>query len=134
MGCGQYGDFLYDVAWLLFWQPWFPKWHEIDLMGEIKAHYAAIGLRVPHMDDRLRCYQVHIGLDSLVWNAYKENWAEMELTARRTLEIVGGKTDLPNRPGARRRGPAHSPWCRPVDSTTQVPKLGCLTCLGFTLE
>ncbi len=23
-GCSMYGDFLYDVAWLSFWSPWFP--------------------------------------------------------------------------------------------------------------
>jgi hygromycin-B 4-O-kinase len=87
-GCSVYGDFLYDVAWLLFWQPFFPAWNEIDLLAETKAHYASIGLHVPHMDERLRCYQVHIGMDGLVWNAYKENWADLEQTARRTLEVL----------------------------------------------
>ena len=29
-GCGMYGDFLYDLAWLCFWQPWYPAWQRID--------------------------------------------------------------------------------------------------------
>ena len=40
------------------------------------------------MEERLRCYEVHIGMDGLVWNAYKENWADLEQTARRTLEVL----------------------------------------------
>ena len=43
-GCSLYGDFLYDVAWLAFWAPWYPAWTGVDFATEAARHYAAIGL------------------------------------------------------------------------------------------
>ena len=56
------GDFLYDLAWLCFWQPWYPAWQRIDFEQEARRHYDAIGLDVPHFEERLCCCQLHIGL------------------------------------------------------------------------
>lgn len=91
-GCGMYGDFLYDLAWLLFWAPWYPAWRDIDFAGEAMRHYAAIGLDLPQFEERLRCYQIHIGLAGQAYNAYKgdERWADLEATARRTLAVATG--------------------------------------------
>jgi hygromycin-B 4-O-kinase len=61
-GCALYGDFLYDLAWFLFWSPWYPRWRGIDFQGEAARHYASIGLDVAHFEERLTCYQIHIGL------------------------------------------------------------------------
>jgi hygromycin-B 4-O-kinase len=88
-GCSLYGDFLYDVAWLAFWSPWYPAWQGVDFLSEAARHYAAIGLDVPRLEERLRCYQVHIGLDGQAYNAFKGRWPELEATARRTLEVAG---------------------------------------------
>ena len=73
-GCGMYGDFLYDLAWFTYWAPWYPAWRAIDFAHEAKQHYAAIGLEVPHFAERLRCYELHIGLAAQAYNAYKERW------------------------------------------------------------
>jgi hygromycin-B 4-O-kinase len=91
-GCGLFGDFLYDVAWLVFFRPWYPAWSGIDFVHAAARHYAAGGLDVPDLEARLRCYGVHIGLGGLSWNAYKENWAELERTAQRTLALAQGGT------------------------------------------
>jgi hygromycin-B 4-O-kinase len=94
-GCSLYGDFLYDIAWLAFWAPWYPAWADVDFVGEAARHYAAIGLEVPDFVDRIRCYEVHIGLDSQTYNAFKGEvrWASLETVARRTLVIAnsGGR-------------------------------------------
>jgi hygromycin-B 4-O-kinase len=87
-GCGMYGDFLYDLAWLCFWKPWYPAWQDIDFRAEALRHYASIGLDVPHFDDRLRCCQLHIGLAGQAYMAYAGNWIDLEDTARHTLDIV----------------------------------------------
>lgn len=89
-GCAMYGDFLYDLAWLLFWQPWYPAWRDIDFQAEAARHFAAIGLEVPHFAARLRCYQVHIGLAAQAYNAFKgeERWPMLAAIARRTLALV----------------------------------------------
>lgn len=89
-GCSMYGDFLYDIAWLMFWAPWFPRWDGIDFREEALGHYERIGLEVPHIEERLRCCGIHIGLDSLKYNAAKERWEDLAATARRTLAVARG--------------------------------------------
>ncbi len=89
-GCAKYGDFLYDLAWFAFWSPWYPEWRGIDFVHEAACHSAAIGLDVPHFEERLRCCQVHIGLDGQQYNAFTGNWGELEATASRTLAVARG--------------------------------------------
>ncbi len=88
-GCGMYGDFLYDLAWLCFWQPWYPAWQRIDFREEALRHYAAAGLDVPCFEERLRCCQLHIGLGGLAYQAYAGHWTDLEGTARRILDVMG---------------------------------------------
>ncbi|MDQ3539574.1 MAG: phosphotransferase [Chloroflexota bacterium] len=90
-GCSLYGDFLYDIAWLVFWAPWYPAWRAIDFEDEIARHFQAIGLEVPHFAERLRCYQIHIGLDGQKYNAFVGRWDELKAVARRTLEVARGE-------------------------------------------
>lgn len=87
-GCSMYGDFLYDLAWFCFWSPWYPAWQDVDLRHEAARHYEATGLHVPDLERRLRCYQVHIGLAAQAYNAFRGRWAELDATARRTLEVA----------------------------------------------
>ncbi len=87
-GCSMYGDFLYDLAWLCFWSPWYPAWRGVDFEREAARYYEAIGLEVPHFEERLRCYQVHIGLGAQAYNAFRGRWAEMHATVRRTIEVA----------------------------------------------
>jgi hygromycin-B 4-O-kinase len=90
-GCGIYGDFLYDVAWFAFYAPWYPAWRGIDFVAEAARHYQAIGLDVPYFEERLRCYQVRIGLGDQTWNAWTQNWPQLAATAERLLEVARGK-------------------------------------------
>jgi hygromycin-B 4-O-kinase len=87
-GCAMYGDFLYDLAWLCFWQPWYPAWQRIDFREEAMRHYAAIGLEVPDFEARLRCCQIHIGLAGQAYMAYAGNWTDLQDTAQRTLDVA----------------------------------------------
>lgn len=86
-GCGLYGDFLYDLAWVCFWQPWYPAWQRIDFRAEALRHYAAIGLAVPYFEERLRACQVHIGLAGQAYMAYAGDWINLPRAAQRTLDI-----------------------------------------------
>lgn len=90
-GCSLYGDFLYDVAWFCFWPPWYPAWHGIDFANEALRHYESIGLEVPRFEERLRCYEVHIGLADQRYAAFKERWSDLEACANRTLEVARGR-------------------------------------------
>ncbi|MGI8858130.1 MAG: phosphotransferase family protein [Thermomicrobiales bacterium] len=87
-GCLQYGDFLYDIAWLTFWAPWYPAWRGIDFEAESLRHARAIGLDLPDAATRLRCYEIHIGLAHFAYNAFLGSWSDYEQTVARTLAIV----------------------------------------------
>ena len=87
-GCSIYGDFLYDLAWLSFWSPTFAAWRQIDFARESRNHYASIGLEVPEFAERLRCYELHIGLDGQAYSAFMGRWDELEATAQRTLALA----------------------------------------------
>jgi hygromycin-B 4-O-kinase len=87
-GCGMYGDFLYDLAWVCFWAPWSPAWDGIDFEAEALRHYEQIGLTVPAFKERLRACQIHIGLGGQAYQAFTGRWDDVAATARRTLEIA----------------------------------------------
>lgn len=90
-GCSMYGDFLYDVAWLVFWSHWYPAWQGIDFRDEAVRHFETIGLGVPHFDQRLRICQLHMALDSLKYNAFMERWDQLDVVAGRTLALARGE-------------------------------------------
>jgi hygromycin-B 4-O-kinase len=79
------GDGLYDLAWLLYWWPWYPLWRDVDVRAVIAAD-----LDGPDADDRLRCYQVHIGLTAQAYNAYTGRFDELAENARQTLVLAAG--------------------------------------------
>ena len=89
-GSSKYGDFLFDIANLVFYTPWFPQWRNIDFAAEALAHYESIGLAVPQFAERLKCYTLRIALDGIAYSAFRKRWTEVELRARRALEIARG--------------------------------------------
>jgi aminoglycoside phosphotransferase (APT) family kinase protein len=86
-GCSAYGDFLYDVAWITFWAPWFAALDLIGFREVIVRHYGSIGLDVRQFDERLTCYEIHIGLTRLAYCTFAGRDDERRAVARR-LAIV----------------------------------------------
>ena len=80
----MYGDFLYDLARLTFFAPWFPELRRIDVRGLGGEHFAS----VPDFDERLRCCEVHVGLDAQAYNAFSRRWDELARSGKRTLELA----------------------------------------------
>ena len=77
--CAMYGDHLYDLAWFGFWAPW-----HAGVSG------AGLGALATEADARLRmrCYEVHIGVRHLIYNAWRRGvGADLDAVARRTLEV-----------------------------------------------
>ncbi len=85
-GSSTYGDSLFEIAILIFYQPWFPAWRNIDFAAEARAHYDAIGLDVPHFNERLSCYTLRIGLDDMAYSAFRERWEKVAAITTRVLE------------------------------------------------
>jgi len=69
-GCLAYGGFVYEVAWFTFWAPWHAGLSAIDFRASILDHWAANDLVVENFDERLACYELHIGLNHLAYNAF----------------------------------------------------------------
>lgn len=69
-GCSVYGDFLYDLAWFVFWAPWHAGLEALDLGPTVLRHLAETGVAVPDADARLRGCLLHIGLDHQAYCAW----------------------------------------------------------------
>ena len=87
-GWAKYGDFLYDLARLCFWAPDYPDWRSIDFRAVALRHYRRSGVDISDFDERLRCYQVHVGLLAQVHGAFHGQWSRMGTIARRTRELA----------------------------------------------
>ena len=89
--CSVWGDFLYEAAWFTFWAPWHPGLAAIDFRSVIQGHYRATGVEVPRFGERLRCYELHIGLTHLAYCAFagRDREDDLQAVARRTREILG---------------------------------------------
>jgi hygromycin-B 4-O-kinase len=90
-GSSLYGDFVWDVAWFTFWQPWYPAWREVDIAAAARAHFAEIGLDVPYFAERLRCYELAVALDGMVYQAWTERGSDLAATAQRTQRLLATK-------------------------------------------
>ena len=92
-GSSIFGDALYDVAWFVFYQPWFPQFGEIDLARRLLDDFRADPYTdTTDLDARLRCYLMHIGLDSIAYNAFQQNWPNAQEAADYTERLVEGWT------------------------------------------
>src|SRR5690606_20643606 len=89
-GASLYGDFVYDVAWLAYFASWYPAWAGIDFAEEAARHYASIGLAVPAYEARLRCAELHIGLDSMGYAAFTGRWHHFDWNVERIHALVYG--------------------------------------------
>lgn len=87
-GNSMYGDHLYDAAWLLYCQPRYTAWPDVDLIGALRRHWEASGSVLADLEARLLCYQIHVGLDAQSYNAYNGNWDELKLNTHQTMKLV----------------------------------------------
>jgi hygromycin-B 4-O-kinase len=87
-GNALYGDWLYDAAWLMYWWPWYRGWVNIDIRAELGRHWQASVGGIPDLDLRLRCYQLHIGLAAMAYDAFTGRHDNVAWNARRTLSFV----------------------------------------------
>lgn len=93
-GASIYGDFLYDAALLIFWWPYYGRWGGIDIQAEIQRHYAQIGLKVLRFAERLRCCELHIGIEHIASQTAQGRLDDARWTARHTLELANAPLQL----------------------------------------
>jgi hygromycin-B 4-O-kinase len=92
-GCARYGDFLYELAWFTFWAPWIGAMEGIDWRALALQYYAEHGIVVQHFDQRLTAYELHIGLDSVVYCAYIERWGMVGDVLEQMEQILSNQVE-----------------------------------------
>ncbi|MHB8651748.1 MAG: aminoglycoside phosphotransferase family protein [Minisyncoccota bacterium] len=78
----KYGDFLYDVAWLSFWET------TIDYADIFLKHYQEKNVSVPNFRERILCYKLHFGLGALRFFSDSEQEKSYTLAKERLLGLL----------------------------------------------
>jgi hygromycin-B 4-O-kinase len=86
-GCSLYGDFVYELATIVFWSPWYPAIEQIDVVSRTLDHYGGMGLDVTNFRERLRCCLLHIGLEHIAYNAFLGDLAMLRRTEARMMQF-----------------------------------------------
>lgn len=69
-GCSLYGDHLYDVAWLTFCSAYTTGFDRLEFRRLARQHYVRRGIDPVDFDQRVECYELHIGLAALPYRAF----------------------------------------------------------------
>lgn len=87
-GCAKYGDFLYDISWFIFWQFWYPSMNNINFKEYTLEYFKMKKASLENFEERIKCYQLNIGLDSMVYCSYKENWKNLGIVSERVSKLL----------------------------------------------
>jgi hygromycin-B 4-O-kinase len=87
-GNSQFGDHLYDAAWLIYCQPRWTNWSGLDIRSELERHWEKTGQLADDLEERLRCYQLHIGLAAQAYNAFTGRFGELAAETEQTLALI----------------------------------------------
>ncbi len=74
----SYGDFVYDIAGIDFWPP-----HGLDFVDYFRRYYAEKGKPLPNYMERITCYKLYLGLDSMRFFAKTDNLEAYQATCRK---------------------------------------------------
>ncbi|MDJ0788973.1 MAG: aminoglycoside phosphotransferase family protein [Myxococcota bacterium] len=77
------GDFLYDVAGLVFWSPWHPGLDPDFILRETRTRCERSGHDVSDFDDRVLACHLHIALENIAYNASRPHAGNLHATLRR---------------------------------------------------
>jgi aminoglycoside phosphotransferase (APT) family kinase protein len=88
--CSVRGDFLFDTAWCTFCSIWYPGIAAVDLWGLIHSEPSIRDDGDALVDASLRhhCYEVHIGLTALGWNAWVGDAHTLRQVATHLTELL----------------------------------------------
>ena len=86
-GSSKFGDYLYDVAWFMFYEPWYPEFKKIKLMQHL-IDWVTSNPDSQNWEQRLLCYQLHIGLESVQYNLYLQDWKTVQETLAHTQQLL----------------------------------------------
>ena len=64
-----------------------------EICSAIEKHYQGIGLAVENFDQRLSCYELHVGLEHIAYAAFTGRDDHLHAIARRTLQVLELRSD-----------------------------------------
>lgn len=93
-GCALYGDPLYDLAMFTTWQFYYPFLAGVDFIKIYKEYFKDKNIEDVNFEERLECYQLHLLLDSVIYQSHKENKDFLNLSLNRLKELISTKQTL----------------------------------------
>ena len=84
-GFSHYGDFLYELARLVFWSWWHDSMRELDVAAILRRHFDG-----PNYEERMLCYQLHVGLYAQHYMIETKRWDVLERTQAQVLALAKG--------------------------------------------
>ena len=81
-GASIYGDFVYDLALLCFWWPYYREWATIDIDGLVRERFGD----APRFAERLRLCELDIGISHIPFQLEHRDLENAQWTSRRTAE------------------------------------------------
>lgn len=88
-GSAIYGDPLWDIAWLAFYELWYPAFSQIGLIQRLLDDFVNDPIANPEdIEGRLLCYQLAIGIDSTAYNASRQDWRNAHEAAERAFSLL----------------------------------------------
>jgi hygromycin-B 4-O-kinase len=87
-GCSLYGDFLYDLAMFDLWSFYYPSMEGINWRVEAKKYFEKLEVNTHSFEERLKCYQCHLALDTINYNVFKNNEKNLAVITDRIQKII----------------------------------------------
>lgn len=88
-GCTTVGDFAYELAWFTFWSPAHAGLAAVDVAGAVLEHLRTTDADLDRIEERLRAYEIHIGLTHLGYHAFTGEDDALRWVADRLRPVVG---------------------------------------------
>ena len=87
-GCSLYGDFLFEIAWIENWSPWYAGLDAFPLREVARGWFEGHGIDVPDLDARMRCAALHIGASGLAYRAFQGDHSDRHLIMARIEQYL----------------------------------------------
>ncbi len=87
-GCSLYGDHLYDIAWLTFCSPYTSGFDPEAVRDFAQQHYRGKSSAPVDFDLRIGCYELHIGLSAIAYQAFRGDRSAAVLLAAQTRAVL----------------------------------------------
>jgi hygromycin-B 4-O-kinase len=87
-GCSLYGDFLYEHARFAFLSTYYEATKDIDFFAQTRAHLEPQSVDLEHYEERMLAYQIHVGLQAQIYEAFINDHSWLALSADRLISLV----------------------------------------------